>query len=95
MQRIQHYAKCNDMYRYRCQCGTRTSLKKTLQHYCPATISIGTYTRIVFNYFANGANAERLIEKVLVNHDEELSLSCAYRILSSLRESIALCVKAD
>ena len=77
MMRIQGYSNCTDKYKYKCKCGYRASLRHILTHYCPDTVSIGTYARIVFDYFVNGTNAVKLVEKVAINHKENLSVEIA------------------
>ena len=51
--------------------------------YCPESVSICTFARIVFDYFPNGSNEKRLAEKVKLNHDEDLSYTSARHILQS------------
>lgn len=59
---------CHDGFKYVCidtnKCCFRTSMKQYLTMYCPSTISLHAYANIVFEYFPDGANAVKLIEKL-------------------------------
>ena len=57
----QHY--CKDHYRYICTgvtCKHSSSIKKFMSTYCPTTIPLDVYARIVFEYFVDGINTKAL-----------------------------------
>ena len=66
-----------------------------MTHYCPVKVSICTFARIVFDYFPNGTNAHKLVEKIKLNLDENISYTSDRIILQSLRKNIANLVRDD